>query len=295
MTVQREKQLLEDVLASFDAKDERLQTIVEAATRHLHAFVREVGLTHSEWDAGIRFLTAVGQTCTPERQEMVLLSDVLGVSSQMELTSAPSDDEATTNTVLGPFYVPGSPWRDEGASILESGDPGPRVTMRGCVRDTAGRPITGATVDVWQNASNKLYAVQDPEQDPNNLRGRFRTSERGSFSFFTVRPVAYAIPDDGPVGRFLDLVGRHPWRPAHIHFLVTAPGFDPLTTHVFDRDSDYLDSDAVFGVEESLVTTFEAAGHQRGALDAEFDFVLTASRGRIRPDREPGRQHDAHP
>ena len=163
------------------------------------------------------------------------------------------------------------------------------------LRDTAGQPIAGATVDVWQNATNKLYAVQDPEQDPNNLRGRFRTSERGSFSFSTVRPVAYAIPDDGPVGRLLDLVGRHPWRPAHIHFLVTAPGFDPLTTHVFDRDSDYLDSDAVFGVEESLVTTFEAAGHQRGALDAEFDFVLTASRGRIRPDREPGRQHDAHP
>ena len=253
---------------------------MEAAALHLHAFVREVGLTHAEWDAGISFLTAVGQTCTPERQEMVLLSDVLGVSSQMELTSAPSDTEVTANTVLGPFYVPNSPWRADGDSIIESEDPGPRVIMHGCVRDADGQPIAGATVDVWQNASNKLYAVQDPHQNPHNLRGRFRTTERGSFSFETVRPVAYAIPDDGPVGRLLELVGRHPWRPAHIHFLVTAPGYDPLTTHVFDRDSAYLDSDAVFGVEESLVTTFEAADHRRSALDAEFDVVLTASPAR---------------
>jgi catechol 1,2-dioxygenase len=157
--------------------------------------------------------------------------------------------------------------------------------MHGCVRDTAGEPIAKATVDVGQNASNKLYAVQDPQQDPNNLRGRFRrTSSRGSFSFQTVRPVAYAIPDDGPVGRLLAQLGRHPWRPAHIHFLVTAPGYDPLTTHVFDRESDYLDSDAVFGVEQSLVTTFEAAGDQRGVLDAAFDFVLTPSRSRARLD-----------
>src|ERR1700712_2206546 len=127
MTPQRDKQLLADVLASFNAKDERLQAIAEAAARHLHAFVREVGLTHAEWDAGIRFLTAVGQTCTTERQEMVLLSDILGVSSQMELTSAPSHEEATANTVLGPFYVPGSPWRADGDSILESPDPGQRV------------------------------------------------------------------------------------------------------------------------------------------------------------------------
>lgn len=277
MTPQRDKQLLADVLASFDAKDERLQAIAEAATRHLHAFVSEVGLTHAEWDAGIRFLTAVGQTCTTERQEMVLLSDVLGVSSQMEHTAA-GDAEATANTVLGPFYVPGSPWRAEGDSILESPDPGPRVVMRGCVRDPAGQPISGATVDVWQNATNKLYAVQDPQQHPHNLRGRFRTSRLGTFAFETVRPVAYAIPDDGPVGHLLDQLGRHPWRPAHIHFLVTAPGYDPLTTHVFDSGSDYLDSDAVFGVEESLIATFGAAANGDGALDAEFDFVLTATR-----------------
>jgi hydroxyquinol 1,2-dioxygenase len=279
MTPQRDKQLLTDVLASFDAKDERLQAIVEAATRHLHAFVSEVGLTHAEWDAGIRFLTAVGQTCTTERQEMVLLSDVLGVSSQMELTSAPSHLDATANTVLGPFYVPGSPWRAEGDSILESPDPGQRVIMSGCVRDTAGQPISGATVDVWQNASNKLYAVQDPQQHPHNLRGRFRTPRSGTFTFKTVRPVAYAIPNDGPVGHFLDQLGRHPWRPAHIHFLITAPGYDPLTTHVFDSSSDYLDSDAVFGVEETLIATFAAEGNNDGALDAEFDFVLTAAQG----------------
>lgn len=272
----RDTQLLEQVLASFHATDDRLQLILEAATRHLHAFVREVDLTHAEWEAGITFLTTVGQTCTPERQEMVLLSDVLGVSSQMELTSASTEQEGTPNTVLGPFYVPGSPWRELGASILESEDPGPRVTVHGCVRDTAGEPIVGATVDVWQNASNKLYAVQDSQQHPHNLRGRFRTSERGLFSFETVRPVAYAIPDDGPVGHLLDLMGRHPWRPAHIHFLVSAPGYAPLTTHIFDRASDYLNSDAVFGVEESLITSFAEAGPP-GSLEAEIAFVLTAT------------------
>lgn len=269
-----DKELLDTVLASFGATDDRLQVIVEAAARHLHGFVQEVGLTRAEWEAGIGFLTAVGQACTPERQEMVLLSDVLGVSSQMELTSGAG--EGTANTVLGPFYVPDSPWREDGASILESEDPGPRVRMHGVVRDTAGQPISGATVDVWQNATNRLYAVQDPHQHPHNLRGRFRTSESGSYSFETVRPVAYAIPDDGPVGRLLDLVGRHPWRPAHVHFLVTAEDYRPLTTHVFDRDSDYLDSDAVFGVEASLVTTFTESGQEHPLLDAEFDFVLDA-------------------
>lgn len=276
MAPPRDTQLLEDVLASFHANDDRLQLILDAATRHAHAFVKEVGLTHAEWEAGISFLTAVGQQCTPERQEMVLLSDVLGVSSQMEQTSASVDGETTPNTVLGPFYVPGSPWRDEGASILESEDPGPRVTVRGCVRDTTGAPIAGATVDVWQNASNELYAVQDSQQHAHNLRGRFLTDERGAFSFETVRPVAYAIPDDGPVGHLLQLLGRHPWRPAHIHFLVSAPEHAPLTTHIFDRASDYLDSDAVFGVEESLITTFDKSGPP-GSLVAQVDFVLATT------------------
>jgi protocatechuate 3,4-dioxygenase beta subunit len=277
MPAQRDQQLLDEVLASFEAEDPRLQTIMGAAARHLHAFVREVGLTHAEWEAGISFLTAVGQTCTPERQEMILLSDVLGVSSAMELTSASSSAEATANTVLGPFYVPDSPWRENGDSVVETEDAGPRVQVRGCVRDTAGQPLAGATVDVWQNASNQLYAVQDPNQHPHNLRGRFRSAEDGSFHFETVRPVAYAIPADGPVGALLALLGRHPWRPAHIHFLVTAPGYAPLTTHVFDRASEYLDSDAVFGVEESLITSFRPAAAE-SALVAEFVFTLTGSR-----------------
>jgi catechol 1,2-dioxygenase len=193
----------------------------------------------------------------------------------MELTSASDEADATPNTVLGPFYVPDSPWRDNGDSILESEDPGPRVHVSGRVLDTAGRPLPDATVDVWQNATNKLYAVQDPDQHPHNLRGRFQTRDDGSFDFETVRPVAYAIPDDGPVGRLLALLGRHPWRPAHVHFLVTAPWHAPLTTHVFDRESDYLDTDAVFGVEESLIAPFAPAGAQR-SLVAEFEFALTA-------------------
>jgi hydroxyquinol 1,2-dioxygenase len=273
MSNRQHDQLTTDVVASFGGADPRLREVLSAAVRHLHAFVEETHVTHAEWERAIEYLTDVGQTCTPERQEMVLLSDVLGVSSQVEL-NAMREQDATAGTVLGPFYVPGSPWRDFGASIVDSPDPGPRAIVSGCVRDTAGRPLAGATLDIWQNATNKLYAILDPDQAPTNLRARFRTGDDGRFEFETVRPVPYAIPDDGPVGRLLELTGRHPWRPAHIHFLVTADGYAPLATHVFDADSAYLDSDAVFGVEESLVMKFDRSETSE-TYSAAFDIVLS--------------------
>jgi len=282
MNSDRSGQLIDRVLASLDAEDARLQEIVTAAARHLHAFVTEAGLSHREWEAGIEFLTAVGQMCTSERQEMILLSDVLGVSSQMELTFQ-GDEGATANTVLGPFYVPNSPWRALGDSIIETPDPGPRLRVTGVVRDVHGQPVAGATVDLWQNASNALYAVQDPDQHPHNLRGRFRTDSEGRFSFLTIRPIAYAIPDDGPVGDLLKQVGRHPWRPAHIHLMVSAPDHQTLVTHLFDSGSEYLDSDTVFGVEESLVIDIRQSGDADEPLRADFDVVLAArSIGRAR-------------
>ncbi|GAA5122226.1 hydroxyquinol 1,2-dioxygenase [Alloalcanivorax gelatiniphagus] len=232
-------------------------------------------MTHAEWEQAIGYLTEVGQTCTPERQEMILLSDVLGVSSQVELNSS-GEEHATAGTVLGPFYVAGSPTRRFGSSIVDSPDNGPRATISGTVQDIHGRPVRGATLDIWQNASNELYAIQDPNQAPTNLRAKFLTGPDGRFQFETVRPVPYAIPDDGPVGRLLNSTGRHPWRPAHIHFLVTADGYAPLATHVFDAESAYLDSDAVFGVEESLVMKFvKATGEDR--YTATFDIVLSPS------------------
>lgn len=269
-----QEELLEEVVQSFaEAPDPRLREIMQAAARHVHAFVSEVGLTRDEWRTGIDFLTAVGQKCDEVRQEFILMSDTFGVSSLVEMQNFAGVEGATENTVLGPFYVSGSPVRDFGASVLEDEDPGPRLLVQGRVVDLDGKPVAGALLDVWQNATNRLYAVQDPNQNPNNLRGKFSTRDDGSFEFRTIKPVPYPIPDDGPVGDMLRITGRHPWRAAHIHVVVSAPGYKTLTTHIFDRDSDYLDSDAVFGVRDSLIVDFVKDPSGDGLL-AQFDITL---------------------
>jgi hydroxyquinol 1,2-dioxygenase len=241
-------------------RDPRLREIMSALIGHLHGFVAEVGLTREEWLAAVRFLTATGQISTDQRQEFILLSDTLGVSMLVDLLAAAASAGragfATESTVLGPFYVAGSPQREYGASIAErpSGEP---AWYTGLVTDTDGNPIAGATLDVWQNADDMLYAVQNADSPPGNLRGIFRTREDGSFAFLGVRPTDYPIPADGPVGQLLARTGRHPWRPAHIHLIVSAPGHQSVATHIFDADSRYLASDAVFAVKASLVRTFE--------------------------------------
>jgi catechol 1,2-dioxygenase len=245
--------------------DRRLRELVGGVIRHLHEFAVEQALTEAEWMAGIRFLTEVGQMCSDRRQEFILLSDTLGLSMLVDLINHGAGNSATESTVLGPFYVEGSPWRSNGDAITDDLGAQP-LLVSGHVRDTAGRPLPGAIVDVWQNATNRLYAVQDDGQSPENLRGRFRTNGDGVFAFRTVRPVDYPIPDDGPVGRMLQATGRHPWRPAHIHLIVSADGFTPVTTHVFDSASPYLESDVVFGVKQSLVRTLVA---HDGSVEAE--------------------------
>jgi protocatechuate 3,4-dioxygenase beta subunit len=248
--------ITEAVRRSFaGCSDERLRELIEGAVACLHDFVIGASLTEEEWAAGIEFLTAVGQMCSPTRQEFILLSDTLGVSMLVDAVSHDSRSGATESTVLGPFYLAGSTNRRLGEAIM-TGDSGPPVVVRGTVTDTSGTAIAGAMLDVWQNSENMLYAVQDPSQEPDNGRGRFRTDDRGEFWFLTVRPVDYPIPHDGPVGRMLEATGRHPWRPAHIHVICTAPGHRSVTTHVFDAASNYLDSDAVFGVKDSLVREF---------------------------------------
>ena len=244
----------ERVLASFGGDDARLAEIIRAAVRHLHAFAEEVGLSREEWLAGIRFLTAVGQRCDEARQEFILLSDTLGLSMLLEMLAAPPAPGATEPTVLGPFYVNDAAEHESGSSIVTSVDTGGSpLVVHGTVRDTAGRLIAGATVDVWQVQPDGRY---DIETDPaaRNLRARLRTGADGGFRFRTVRPVDYTIPGDGPVGAMLRASGRHPWRPAHIHFMVNAERHRPLVTHLFDAASPYLDSDAVFAVRPSLVT-----------------------------------------
>jgi catechol 1,2-dioxygenase len=189
------------------------------------------------------------------------------------IDNADVDSLATEPTILGPFYVPGSPPRELGESMVEYDDGGEPAVLRGTVRSETGEPVAGAALDVWQNAATGFYAVQQPnEQPPTNLRGIYRSDESGRYDIRTVRPVPYPIPDDGPVGRLLADTGRHPWRAAHIHAKVSADGFETLTTHVFDRDSDYLDSDAVFGVKESLIEDFVRDDDR--LLVCEHDFVL---------------------
>jgi len=266
--------LLDQVLATFvNTADPRMHEIATAAIKHVHAFVKEVNLTEQEWMAGIEFFTAVGKACSDVRQEFILLSDITGTSSLVEMLDYKGLPGSTENTVLGPFYQGGSPRRKNGDSIIVSPDPGPKLHVSGTVRSLDGRPIAGATVDVWQTASNSLYAQQDPAQDPNNLRGIFTTDENGHYDFITVRPVDYSVPTDGPVGVFLRASGRHPMRAAHTHFIVGAPGHYNVTTHLFDSESKYLDSDAVFGVRDSLILKFKDNGD--GSLSTTFDITLT--------------------
>jgi protocatechuate 3,4-dioxygenase beta subunit len=265
--------LLRQVLDTFEATpDPRLRQIMQAAVRHLHAFAREVDLETHERAAAVSFLTAVGQISNEVRQEFELLSDTLGLSSLVETSSTP--DGSTLRTLTGPFYATGSPRRRYGESMVERDDGAPQAIVSGRVTDPDGAPLAGATLDVWQNAASRLYAIQDSEQPRFNLRGVYTTDHDGRYELRTIKPVSYSIPDDGPVGRMLALSGRHPWRAAHIHFLVQADGFLPLTTEVFDSDSDYLESDAVFGVAPELILDF--APGPDGVHRARFDIVLRA-------------------
>jgi len=241
---------------SFEGcEDPRLRELMQALVRHLHAFAEEVVLSQAEWGRMIEVLTATGHITDDRRQEFILWSDTLGLSMLVDAIANPLPGGATESTVLGPFYVPGAPEREYGETM--AGEPaGTPAWVHGRVLDTDGAPIAGAELDVWQNGDDQLYAVQRPEAPEDHLRGRYRTREDGSYAFLAVRPVPYPIPYDGPVGRMLSATGRHPWRPAHIHMIVRAPGYETLTTHIFDGESDYLGSDAVFAVKPSLVREF---------------------------------------
>lgn len=267
-------ELLEEVLARYaGAPNPRLKEVMEAAVRHLHAFVREIGLTKSEWFEGIKFLTATGQICSDTRQEWILMSDTLGVSTLLEMLNYAATDGTTENTVLGPFYVADSPERANGESMLVDDDEGDRVVIRGRVTDIDGNPLQGVVLDCWQNATAGFYACQQPGvQTPENLRGIYRTDADGRYEIRSVRPVPYPIPYDGPVGALLKANARNWMRPGHMHVWLHHPGFKHLITHVFDEESDYLTDDAVFGVRQSLVCRFRPT--DSGEFETEFDFVL---------------------
>lgn len=262
------KDHLEQVLAAYsNPTDARAGQIVRAAIKHLFAFVEEVGLTREEWFAGIQLLTEIGHWSDDKRQEFILLSDTLGVSMLVEMINQNAAPGTTEATVLGPFHRPGAPDREMGDSIVGVDPKGEPRTFRGVVKNLAGEPIEGAVLDVWQGDSDGLYDVQYDDPSQMNMRGRFTTGPDGVYEFVTNRPVPYPVPGDGPVGRMLAVSGRHNFRPAHTHVILTAPGYKSITTHLFDRESPYLDSDTVFGVREGLIVDMS------GPV-VEYDFVM---------------------
>lgn len=237
--------------------DPRTRQIAETVVRHLHAAVKEIEPTHEEWLAAIKFLTDTGHMCTDWRQEFILLSDVLGVSMLVDAINHRRPGQATENTILGPFFVDGVEPLPSGADICldHKGEP---LVVRARVTDVDGLPVAGATIDVWQTNDDGFYDVQQRGIQPEgNLRGKFVSDAQGRFWFRTVKPRFYPIPDDGPVGKLLARLGRHPNRAAHIHFIVQAPGFETVITHIFSPDCQYLDQDTVFGVKASLVGNFD--------------------------------------
>lgn len=257
-----------------EAADPRLRQVMAALVRHLHAFAREVALSEEEWGLAVDFLTRTGQICSDQRQEFILLSDVLGLSMLVDAINNRKRRGETESTVFGPFHVDGAPERAMGATISADGK-GESCLFEGRVLDADGQPVAGALVDVWSDNADGFYDVQQPGlQPPMNNRGVFRTCADGAYAFRGIKPVSYPIPDEGPVGQMLATLGRHPWRPAHMHFLVSAPGFKRLVTHIFVEGDAYLGSDAVFGVKPSLVVAFERVERPTETWRAGYDFIL---------------------
>jgi len=286
-----ETNITDAVLAKVrQSENPRVRQISEALVRHLHAFVRDIEPTQVEWDAAIEFLTRTGQMCGATRQEFVLLSDALGVSMLVDAINHRFPGGATETTVLGPFYVQNAPERDLGDDI-SNGMQGEPLLIEGSVSRINGAPLVGAIVDTWHADGGGFYDVQNATgQEGLAGRSRFRTDEHGRFWFRSIVPAFYPIPDDGPVGEMLKSQGRHPYRPAHVHFMIGYPGCETLVTHVFLAGDKYLDSDVVFGVKNSLIKSleFQDVGETaRGNLVDQpmkalrYDFILTEERSAV--------------
>ena len=278
-----ETNLVDTVIAAMSgAKDARFKELMTSLIKHLHAFIREVNLSEAEWLAGIQFLTAVGQKCDEKRQEFILLSDTLGATTMKDLINNRKPPGTTEYTILGPFYRTDAPELPPSANI--SGNlPGEPVIVRGHVLSADHSPIANARIDVWQSDAEGAYDMQMPNINGTALRGVFHTDGDGNYIFRSIKPACYPVPSDGPVGQMLVAMGRHPYRPAHVHFMISAAGYKSVTTELFVEGDAYLDSDVVFGVRESLIVPFvrndfkeEAArlGISAPFFTVDYDFVL---------------------
>ncbi|KWR90821.1 intradiol ring-cleavage dioxygenase [Cupriavidus sp. IDO] len=254
-----------------DTPNVRTREIMTSLVRHLHDFAREVKLTEDEWKQGIEYLTATGKMCDDKRQEFILLSDVMGLSMLTVAMNHEKPEGCTESTVFGPFHVEGAPHYEHGAD-LANGARGEPCMVHGRIAGVDGRPVADAVVETWQADADGHYDVQYEGLEVAQGRGVLKSGDDGRFHFRTVVAQAYPIPDDGPVGELLRATGRHPWRPAHLHFMIKAPGYETLVTHVFRRGDRYLDSDAVFGVRKSLIGDWVRQPDDTYRLD--FDFVL---------------------
>ncbi|RUA34024.1 MAG: 6-chlorohydroxyquinol-1,2-dioxygenase [Bacteroidetes bacterium] len=279
-----EENLTDIVLERIKSDDKRSQEVLTKLIKHLHAFIKDLEPTEEEWFKAIDFLTRTGKKCDDKRQEFILLSDVLGVSMLVDAINHRTSQDATETTVTGPFHAPAMEMQ-MGDNIargkeVETGEP---ALFRGKILDPDGKPIKNAKIDVWQSNDDGFYDIQDSSQPEMNLRGIFTTDETGEFWFKSIKPSPYPVPTDGPVGEVLRASGRHPMRPAHIHFWIEAEGYQTLITHIFVEGDEYLDSDAVFGVKESLILDFplnenkadaEKWGFKSAFCDVEYDFKL---------------------
>ena len=269
------------------SKDERFRQIITSAVKHLHAFAREVHLTEEEWFEGIKFLTAVGQKCDEKRQEFILLSDILGLSMMIVALNHKSVPGATEATVLGPFFAHGAKEYEYGADLREGATmKGEDVYVCGRVLSLDGKPIPNALLDIWQAKADGIYDVQTAGEF--ELRGRVKANAKGEYAFKSYKPKFYSVPIDGPVGDLIRATGNHHMRPAHMHAIVSAPGYQPVITHVFVEGDPYLDADAVFAVKDSLIGRYKKVDDAAQAkrlglpnpfLKLEWDFRLAPDAG----------------
>jgi len=263
------------------AVPDRTRFVMTSLITHLHDFIREVELTNDEWFEGVRFTNLIGKTTTNVRNEAHRVSDVLGVESLVDeiahLHINESGETPTSSTILGPFWSPHAPFRELGDTIIRNPhSEGQTTLMHGVVRDLdTKKGIPGAVIDIWQASANGKYDFQDPEnQEPNNLRGKFTTNENGEYWYYCYKPTAYSLPTDGAAGQLFKTLDRHPWRPAHIHLMVSADGYKPLITQLYPREDPHVADDTVFAVKDDLLLDFKPAKDDKSKLDLEYNITL---------------------